>query len=169
MNRRIVLTGLFLLQAACCAYFVMDVLWHLFWPTSFNWLAESEPIEAVVTVALFLSLFFTVSELMKVLSRQSKLDDQIKVASGAFAEVLEERFRDWDLTRAERDVAILAIKGFSIAEMARLRDTKQGTIKAQCASVYRKADVAGRVQLLSIFLDDLLAEHLVDASGAVNI
>lgn len=168
MNRTIILAGLFVLQAACCAYFVMDLFWHIFWPSRFNWLAESEPIEAVVTFALFLSLFFIASELMKMLRRQSKLDDQIKVASGAFTEVLEERFRDWSLTSAERDVAILAIKGFSIAEMAGLRDTKQGTIKAQCASVYRKADVAGRVQLLSIFLDDLLAEHLVDASGAVK-
>jgi hypothetical protein len=50
--------------------------------------------------------------------------------------------------------------------MAGLRDTKQGTIKAQCASVYRKADVAGRVQLLSIFLDDLLAEVIINASSA---
>lgn len=168
MNRTIVLAVLFILQAACCAYFLMDLAWHIFWPTRFNWLAESDPIEAVVTIALFLSLFFTFGELIKMLRRQSRLDDQIKVASGAFTEVLEQRFRDWSLTSAERDVAILAIKGFSIAEMANLRDTKQGTIKAQCASVYRKADVAGRVQLLSIFLDDLLAEHLISASGAAK-
>ena len=168
MNRTVVLSSLFALQAACCAYFLMDLLWDTLWPTNFNWLAENDFIEAAVTIALFLSLFFTAGELRQMLKRQNKLDDQIKVASGAFTEVLEARFHDWSLTSAEREVAILAIKGFSIAEMAGLRDTKQGTIKAQCASVYRKADVAGRVQLLSVFLDDLLADDLVSASNGLT-
>ncbi|MGB7319296.1 MAG: LuxR C-terminal-related transcriptional regulator, partial [Planktotalea sp.] len=85
----------------------------------------------------------------------------IKIASGAFNEVMETRFSTWSLTAAEREVAILAIKGFSIAEIANLRETKQGTIKAQCASVYKKADVAGRLQLLSVFLDDLMSHDLI--------
>jgi DNA-binding CsgD family transcriptional regulator len=48
--------------------------------------------------------------------------------------------------------------------MAEIRDTKQGTVKAQCASVYKKADVAGRLQLISIFLDDLMADSLVSST-----
>ncbi|MGB5871275.1 MAG: helix-turn-helix transcriptional regulator [Albidovulum sp.] len=169
MNRTLFITGLFALQAACCAYFLMDLAWGILWPTRYNWLAESDAIETIVTIALFMSLLFTASELRHILRRQTKLDDQIKIASGAFGEVLQGRFHEWSLTGAERDIAILAIKGFSIAEMARLRATKQGTIKAQCASVYRKADVAGRLQLLSIFLDDLLAEDIMNASGDVTI
>ena len=108
---------------------------------------------------------FTANELRQILSRQTRLESQIKIASGAFSEVLEQRFKEWSLTSAEREVAILAIKGFSIAEMAELRRTKQGTVKAQCASLYRKADVAGRLQLLSIFLDDLLADDLVGSAN----
>ena len=161
MSRTAVLWALFAVQAVCCAYFLIDIMWDLFWPGSMNRFADSDLIEGLVTGALFLGLVFTGNELRQLQSRQDKLEDQIKVASGAFAEVLEGRFQTWALTSAERDVAILAIKGFSIAEMAQLRDTKQGTIKAQCASVYRKADVAGRLQLLSVFLDDLLSDELV--------
>jgi DNA-binding NarL/FixJ family response regulator len=62
---------------------------------------------------------------------------------------------------AEREVAILTTKGFSNAEIADLRETKQGTNKAQCASVFKEADVAGRLQLLSVFLDDLMSDDLV--------
>ncbi|MEO0916168.1 MAG: hypothetical protein AAFY31_04185, partial [Pseudomonadota bacterium] len=102
-------------------------------------------------------------------SHQDRLESQIKVASGAFSEVLDARFQEWNLTIAEREVAVLALKGFSIAEMADLRDTKQGTVKAQCAAVYRKADVAGRLQLLSIFLDDLLAEELVPRAARESV
>ena len=47
--------------------------------------------------------------------------------------------------------AIRALKGVSIAEMAELRDTSEGTIEAPCAAVFRKADVLGRPQNLSIF------------------
>ncbi len=164
MSRAAVLWSLFALQAICCAYFLMDIAWDFIWPTSFNPLAESDVIEALVTIALFFGLTFTGSELRQILTRQDQLEDQIKVASGAFSEVMEMRFSTWALTSAEREVAILAIKGFSIAEMADLRETKQGTIKSQCAAVYKKADVAGRLQLLSIFLDDLMADTLVTAT-----
>jgi len=74
---------------------------------------------------------------------------------------LEAKFTEWALTAAERDVAFLAIKGYSIAEIAGLRQTAQGTAKAQAASVYRKADVSGRLQLISLFLDDLMNDALV--------
>ena len=161
MSRAAVLWSLFALQAICCAYFLMDITWDLLWPTSVNRLADSDVLEALVSIALFFGLAFTGNELRLILTRQDQLEDQIKVASGAFTEVMEARFQSWSLTSAEREIAILAIKGFSIAEMADLRKTKQGTVKAQCASVYRKADVAGRLQLLSIFLDDLMAENLI--------
>lgn len=164
MSRAAVLWSLFALQAICCAYFLMDIAWDLLWPTAFNRFAESDVLEALVTVVLFFGLAFTGNELRQILTRQDQLEDQIKVASGAFSEVMEARFKDWSLTSAEREIAILAIKGFSIAEMAELRETKQGTVKAQCASVYKKADVAGRLQLLSVFLEDLMADDLVAAA-----
>lgn len=165
MSRKAALWSLFALQAVCCGYFLMDIAWDLLWPDSFNSMAESDVVETLVTVALFFSLAFTANELRNLLSRQDHLEQQIKVASGAFNDVLEARFGAWSLTDAERQVAILAIKGFSIAEIADLRETKQGTVKAQCAAVYRKANVAGRLQLLSTFLDDLMADDLIQTAS----
>jgi DNA-binding NarL/FixJ family response regulator len=46
----------------------------------------------------------------------------------------------------------------SIAEIATLRNTSEGTVKAQTNAIYRKAGVSGRPQLLSVFIDDLLEE-----------
>jgi DNA-binding CsgD family transcriptional regulator len=65
-------------------------------------------------------------------------------------------FEDWGLTAAERDVALFALKGLSIAEIADLRQTSQGTVKAQTNAIYRKAGVSGRPQLLSLFVDELM-------------
>jgi len=161
MSRRLFLWSLFALQGACGAFFIVDLGLHLLAPGKVNSLFDSDIIEGIVAFALLVSLAFTASELRKLMQRHQRLTDQIDVASGAFADVLETRFGDWGLTSAERDVAILALKGFSLAEMAELRATKLGTVKAQCASLYRKADVTGRVQLLSLFLDDLLADAMV--------
>jgi len=38
-----------------------------------------------------------------------------------------------------------------------LRSTSEGTVKAQTNAIYRKAGVTGRPQLLSLFIEDLMA------------
>lgn len=79
---------------------------------------------------------------------------------GVFAGFLDEHFRHWSLTPSERDVALLTIKGLTILEIARLRRTSTGTVKAQCCSVYRKASVKGRIQLLSLLIEELAAREV---------
>jgi len=87
--------------------------------------------------------------------------ERLRRASGAFMTLLCERFDDWGLTPAERDVALFAIKGLSTAEIASMRATSEGTVKAQTNAIYRKAAVNGRGQLLSLFIEDLMADaHL---------
>ena len=90
----------------------------------------------------------------------------MRVASGAFLELLEEHFVRWSLTPSERDVALLSVKGLSIGEIAALRETREGTVKAQCAAVYRKAGVSGRAQLLSLFVEDLMAGVVLEPTAA---
>ena len=55
-------------------------------------------------------------------------------------------------------MALFAIKGMSVPEIARLRQTSEGTVKAQTAAIYRKAGVSGRPQLLSLFIEDMMGE-----------
>ena len=55
-------------------------------------------------------------------------------------------------------MAIFAIKGLKTHEIARLRQTSEGTVKAQCNAIYRKAGVSGRTQLLSVFIEDLMED-----------
>ena len=76
-------------------------------------------------------------------------------------DLLEERFAEWALSPAERDVALFAIKGMSTAEIGVLRQTSEGTVKAQTNAIYRKAGVTGRPQLLSVFIEDLMRDDMV--------
>ena len=79
-----------------------------------------------------------------------------KWASTAFINLLNARFGEWGLTAAERDIALFAIKGRTVQDIARLRQTSKGTVKAQTTAIYRKADVPRLPPLLSLFIKDLM-------------
>lgn len=73
-----------------------------------------------------------------------------------FSTIVEDCFRVWGLTPSERQVALLVVKGFTNSEIAALRNTKEGTIKAQNNAVFRKAGVSSRMQLVNLFLDEII-------------
>lgn len=76
--------------------------------------------------------------------------------SAAFMGMLTARFKEGELTAAEMAVALFAIKGLNVPEIAQRRETSEGTVKAQTAAIYRKSGVTGRPQLLSLFIDDMM-------------
>jgi DNA-binding CsgD family transcriptional regulator len=117
-----------------------------------------EAVEIGAAVALLIGLVMSGVLLMQSQRRLGLAEARLKRASNAFMEVVEESFTNWGLTRAERDVAFFVLKGFSTQEIAGFRRTSEGTVKAQTNAIYRKAGVNGRGQLMSIFIDDLLAE-----------
>lgn len=70
---------------------------------------------------------------------------------------IDRQFDDWTMTPAERDVALLILKGFSHKEIASLRSTSERTIRQQAQSVYRKSGLGGKNALSAYFLEDLLS------------
>jgi DNA-binding CsgD family transcriptional regulator len=72
-------------------------------------------------------------------------------------EAIEAQFSRWNLTDAEREVALLLLKGFSLKEIAGLRATSERTIRGQARALYSKAGLTGRAALSAFFLEDLLA------------
>lgn len=162
-SRPMFLWGLFALQVICTIFFAGDVFQDVLGVPEAKGEA-SDLLEAGVTLCLILGTIFTGWELRSMFRRERKLSQQIEVASGAFAELLQREFDSWELTEAEQAVALMGIKGYSILEISRLRDTKEGTIKAQNAAIYRKAGVSGRLQLLSHFVEDLMSDALISAA-----
>ncbi len=70
---------------------------------------------------------------------------------------IEGQFNRWSLTDAEREVALLLLKGLSLKEIATIRATGEQTVRAQARSLYSKAGITGRAALSAFFLEDLLA------------
>jgi DNA-binding CsgD family transcriptional regulator len=70
---------------------------------------------------------------------------------------IEAQFARWNLTDAEREVALLLLKGLSSKEIAQVRAVSERTIREQARAVYSKAGLTGRTALSAFFLEDLLA------------
>lgn len=154
LRRHRALVAVTVLQATCAIYFVFDVTSEL---PELRTHSVHPLLEMAVVAVLFVGTLFGLREIRAVVRQNSRMESSLRVASGAFLDLLEECFERWGLTPSERDVALLAIKGLSVAEIAHLRGTREGTVKAQCTAVYRKAGVSNRAQLLSLFVDDLMA------------
>ena len=72
-------------------------------------------------------------------------------------EAIDRQFARWNLTEAEREVALLLLKGLSLKEIAAVRASSERTIRAQARALYSKAGLTGRAALSAFFLEDLLA------------
>ena len=151
------------LQAVCAVFFLADVLFDLIAEGKDANSLLHNAVELAAAIGLALGVAFLFHELRKVLARQAHMAQQIEVASGAFHDLLEARFEEWGLTPSERDVALLLVKGLSIAEIAGLRGSAEGTVKAHCNKVYSKAEVTGRAELVSLFIEDLMSDRLIPA------
>ncbi len=69
---------------------------------------------------------------------------------------IDAQFDRWELTDAEREVAMLMLKGLSHREIGAVRDTSERTVRQQAQAIYRKANLSGRTALSAFFLEDLL-------------
>lgn len=70
-------------------------------------------------------------------------------------EAMGDQLEAWHLTPAERETALLLLKGFSHKRIARLTSRSERTVRQHAVSVYRKSGLAGRAELAAFFLDDL--------------
>ena len=172
MRRAAPFLTIFVIQAVCAVFFVSDILASVLGveTTPISWeMRELMEIGASVGLVLGvvvggLMLHRALRDRTHALRDRNEAEERLRRASGAFMDLLHERFAEWGLTPSEKDVALFAIKGLSTAEIAGLRMTSEGTVKAQTNAIYRKAGVSGRPQLLSLFIDDLMRED-----GAVRL
>lgn len=98
--------------------------------------------------------------------------EQTKELLQGLGAAIDRQFDVWQLTAAERDVALLLLKGLSHKEVAAARSVGEATVRQQARGIYRKAGVEGRHDLAAFFLEDMLApplrpagQHLPDAPG----
>ena len=148
------------LYAASALAFLFELIGEItgYYLFSASWLAHE--VIAIATLFGFVVGGVLIWHSSKIiLQRHKEVEGLLRSTQGEFFEMLNLQFDRWELTEAERDVALLTVKGMSVVEIAELRSTSQGTIKSQNNSIYRKAKVKSRTQLLGALIDQLLVDN----------
>lgn len=145
------------LQVVAAAFFVVDGFE--------DWLSAGAQglnldlvMECVIAVALFAGVILSSRNIVRLTRDLHHKEQALARARGAFADHIALRFQEWGLTKGEGEVALFALKGCDVAEIARLRGAAAGTIRSQLSQIYAKAGVSSQAMLVSAFIDDLLDE-----------
>ena len=69
---------------------------------------------------------------------------------------IDAQFDEWRLTPAEREVALLLLKGYGHKRVADLTGRSERTARQHAGTVYEKAGLGGRAELSAFFLQDLM-------------
>ena len=78
-----------------------------------------------------------------------------KVLRG-LSDAIDAQFIRWTLSNAEKEVALLLLKGLSLKEIAVLRQVSEKTARSQSFAIYSKSGLASRAELSVFFLEDLM-------------
>jgi DNA-binding NarL/FixJ family response regulator len=89
-------------------------------------------------------------------AERNSLQEQAKKLLHGLGEAIDEQLRRWGLTDAERETALLLLKGCPHREIATLLGKSERTVRQHSVEVYKKSGLAGRAELAAFFLEDLL-------------
>ena len=155
MSHPLFILAIIVLQSVCAIFFIFDVIGDL----SSSMLTNAEKLhlfaESVASIALIVAILLEISVLRNIVLRKTHLEDQLTRSQKTLHEIVELQLHEWKLTPAEFDVSMFVFKGLNPPEIAELRGTSEGTIKAQLSAVYRKAGVQNRAELLVSIIDNL--------------
>lgn len=108
-------------------------------------------------------LKISLDTLQKVKSESEKFQNESKKFIEGLSQVIDRQFSAWNLSIAEKEVALLLLKGLSLKEIAEVRTTAEKTVRIQATSIYHKSGLAGRAELSAFFLEDLLSPSIINS------
>lgn len=77
-------------------------------------------------------------------------------ALSGFSSAIERQFTVWNLTPAEREVAVLLLKGYGHKQIAARTGRSERTVRQHAVSVYEKSGLGGRAELAAFFLEGIM-------------
>src|SRR6056300_218629 len=141
------LTSVLLLS--CSVFFAVDVVVDVSTGEGNGLVASVHLIvETIATLSILFSLVFLRDYIRMNGEREAEILDSLSELKKGLNHLILKRIDELCLPPAEAEVAVLTIKGLSILEIAELRNTSSGTVKAQQHSIYQKAGVKSRAELI---------------------
>lgn len=81
---------------------------------------------------------------------------------------IQREFDKWNLTAAEREIAVLLLKGLRLKDIAEARGTSERTVRQQAQAVYKKSNLDGRFELAAYFIEDVMQSMETNDAAATS-
>lgn len=124
--------------------------------------------ELFASVGVAVAFFEIVRRMRLTVSDLETETDRLRCLREDFDAFAHRQFEHWKLSGAERDVALLAVRGLCIAEIANARNTREGTVKAQLSRIFGKVDVSNRAEFVAKVLDEFLGATCEEAARGAS-
>lgn len=153
-------------QLFCAIFLIGDVAseaGYLWQAAAFgNWVYSGHLIgEAAVVVLLFVGFLASRAYERRLHADATFSRQRLHLLRHDFDAIIQDRFRQWQFSPAERDVGLLALRGMTLGAIATARGVAEGTVKAQLHQVLRKAGVGSRSEFIAMVMDELLHDEIV--------
>jgi DNA-binding CsgD family transcriptional regulator len=102
--------------------------------------------------------------------RQAERDswrESAQQAISGLSDAIDRQFGHWQLTPAEREVALRLLQGHGHKLIAAETGRSERTVRQHAVTVYQKAGLGGRAELAAFFLQDLRVSLANSGSGPV--
>ena len=109
--------------------------------------------ELSIVLLLAYLLVCQIREIYTIKKRLAFTSNKLNLIQGEISDLIHHKFDEWKLTKAERSVTWMVIKGFSFKRISEIRNVSEKTVHQQTASIYRKSGSKNRHELMSDFLD----------------
>jgi DNA-binding CsgD family transcriptional regulator len=152
----------FSLNAGIVLFFIIDIIVDAIYGD----LGPEFFVELVVFAMAAVLLFYEMASYYRVSEKYLEEKDRASRLSGELTAYIEARFENWRLTKTEREIAWFLVRGYSFAEIAQARNTKEKTVRQQATGLYAKSETGNRSEFVALFIEDLLASsHLNEAAN----
>ena len=113
-------------------------------------------VESLFILVLFYMIYQQVKEIKSTSLKLNIAEDRLDTLQLDIEQVIETQLNAMSLTKAEKNIAWMLIRGHSFKDIATTRNVTESTIYRQTANIYRKSNVKSLHEFTSIFFNDLI-------------
>jgi DNA-binding CsgD family transcriptional regulator len=162
-------------------FFAFYILFMTFWILedilslflNAHWLHYSQTyftfMEALIALFSIIGIFFLFKEVKEkkqdidsakdVIESLKSKNQKLTDINLSFWHSIQGQFKNWNLTEAEKEIAILLLRGLSNQQIAAIRGKSLKTIENQAFSIYQKSGTTGKLEFIAYFISPLLPEE----------
>ena len=146
---------------SCIVYFIYDIIHDLIYEDAFG--TAHFTFELFAFIGLSIALVAGVRYVLIIRVRLYGEEQRNYAFAQNLVQILNQQMDEWKMTPTEQEIAWLIIKGYRFSEIAQLRGVKESTTRLQATSIYSKAGVNSRSELVAEIFHTLLMFTGADA------